>query len=810
VSLEVTLQNAISGMTTSKTALEVISNNVANVNTEGYTRKIIQQTSRVVEGKGAGVEIGKIARNVNEGILTQYRNETGSLEQISAKQKYLTQINGYFGRPSDNNSISHKMSDLGAAFDALAIMPEVAASQFLAISAAENVVNELKRLSSQVQQVRTNVSQDISAAVTEANSHLDAIVSANQDMINIGGLGLSTAEIEDQRDRALTELSKIIDMRYFDNSDSTRTVYTQTGTTLVSGKKSTLSYTPPATMNAKLDYTPTNAVNYSGPGNADYPIGGIPGLFVGDIQASNDISSKIKGGRLKGLIDLRDNDLTTLQSQLDELAEKLQVQVNKVHNKGTGFPPPHSLTGNNYITSNTDISTATGIVAIGVVDQNGNLIEKEMIDLTTLTNIAGLLTDGTNGINDKFNAANLVASIDTEGHLVLTAGGNNRVTINELTSSITGAGKIASGFSDFFGLNDLYQKPSSPVPYRSDFASSSSSAWVTAGGTLQFDDADNTSTVNYSANDSLSTLATKLSAATGITASVISADNGFRLEITKDNGGQFSIVETATGTFLAETGMRSDYRGISGSISIRPDILSNSFHLSRGTLQSDTFASANQTSNTSTLGALGTTGGTLDFTIDASITTSVTYATTDSLTDVATAINSNATLSKANITAEVVISGANYTIQISDANNDDFWIVDTGHAITGLKVGNSQGITTGNGAIAADLAAAFDQTITFLDAPASGGGLPQSQTNLGTYAASILSFNSVQVATTEQKREFQKHLTEELFTQHTSTAGVNMDEELANMIVIEQSYLAAARIITTTQELFKVLTNMLA
>jgi flagellar hook-associated protein 1 FlgK len=49
----------------------------------------------------------------------------------------------------------------------------------------------------------------------------------------------------------------------------------------------------------------------------------------------------------------------------------------------------------------------------------------------------------------------------------------------------------------------------------------------------------------------------------------------------------------------------------------------------------------------------------------------------------------------------------------------------------------------------------------------------------------------------------------ELYNKHTSASGVNMDEELANMIIIEQSYLAAARIITTTQKLFQVLNDMM-
>ena len=108
-----------------------------------------------------------------------------------------------------------------------------------------------------------------------------------------------------------------------------------------------------------------------------------------------------------------------------------------------------------------------------------------------------------------------------------------------------------------------------------------------------------------------------------------------------------------------------------------------------------------------------------------------------------------------------------------------------------------------------NIAAQFDTQKTFLAAPASGGGLAQTTSTLNNYAASILSANSSSVTTLDQELTFQEQLTMELYNKHTSASGVNMDEELANMIIIEQSYLAAARIITTTQSLFKVLNDMM-
>ena len=124
-------------------------------------------------------------------------------------------------------------------------------------------------------------------------------------------------------------------------------------------------------------------------------------------------------------------------------------------------------------------------------------------------------------------------------------------------------------------------------------------------------------------------------------------------------------------------------------------------------------------------------------------------------------------------------------------------------------VDTTQGVSVGDGSVARQLAAEFATTVTFLTAPADGGGLSRSDTTFADYAASILSFNSAVVSSVEIDLSFQVNLKNELFSRHTSISGVNMDEELANLIIFEQAYLAAARMITTTMELFRALTDML-
>lgn len=812
MSLEITLQNAISGLQTAKQSLQVISNNVANVNTEGYTRKIIEPTSRVISGIGFGVELANAKRNVDDGILRQLRTETSTFERLTIKESFLTQINSFFGRPEDNNSITHLLSELGAQFDSLSVTPEAAATQYLTVKAATDVLNELERMSDEIQSLRSDANTKISGAITEYNIAADTVASINSDIIQFISSNISTAELQDQRDKALNTMSKILDIKYFEKTDGSFTVFSGGGATLIDGQKQTISYSRPSSMAANLSYTKTNAINYLAPGTSGHPVGSVPGIFVGAEVKGNDITSTLSSGKLKGLLDLRDTNLPSLQAQLDELGEKLKDELNGVHNKGAGYPALSTMTGDRYVQSATTFS-GTGIIRVGIVNDSGVLQEDLNFTMSSYSTVGALVT-----AMDAMT--NLSASVNSDGHLQLSAQNDFRVVINELTSSVSGAGDLSKGFSTYFGLNNLIDSTESYANYRTNRFTSSSSAAVTTGGTLQFSGNDGSAwstTVAYSSNNSLTQLATAINANStltteGVAAEVIADGTGFRLEISDSSGQSFAMVETASGTVLADSGLRTDVRGIANRLSVRSDIITSAYLVSRGALQSNTFQSSSGRTITNPASALSaggvTANGTLTFTIDPSTSTTVSYTTSDTLNAVVTAINSNATLQTAGISAEAVINGSNYRLKIVDGDGENFWIADSG-STGGLVVDTTQGVAVGDGSVARDLAAEFATTVSFLSAPADGGGLSASDTTFADYSASILSFNSAIVSSVENDLSFQTNLKNELFSKHTSISGVNMDEELANLIIFEQAYLAAARMITTTQELFKVLTNML-
>ena len=79
MSLNIALYNAVTGLQLNQRALDITSQNVANVNTEGYSRKIIEQQAMVIDGQGAGVKIAAITRRVDEFLLKDMRETLGRM-----------------------------------------------------------------------------------------------------------------------------------------------------------------------------------------------------------------------------------------------------------------------------------------------------------------------------------------------------------------------------------------------------------------------------------------------------------------------------------------------------------------------------------------------------------------------------------------------------------------------------------------------------------------------------------------------------------------------------------------------------------
>jgi flagellar hook-associated protein 1 FlgK len=471
------MRTALSAMMTNQTALSVTSNNIANANTDGYTKKTANIASQTIDGVGAGVQVESVTRTVNDFLQRNLRTQMSQLGSDTISDQYYSNMQNLFGTPDSSNSLAMQITQLGNNLQALSLNPQDPAAQQQVVLAAQTVTATLNTSAQQVQSLRDQANQNISDLVGSVNQALDKIATLNQQIALAGATNQPTGDLEDQRDQAVNTVADAMDVSYFTRSDGQLVLYTGSGQTLVDNGTA-----------FHLDYTPASAMSET----VSYPSGGISPISVD----GTDITDSIKSGRLKALVDMRDTTLPNLASQFDAVAQALATQMNAVHNQGTATPPPNSLQGTAAVGASTPVSF-TGTARIAVVDSSGKAVgsplDLNFADLATDVGGTPTLAQIRDAINGVYSGATqpiaglagATASIDAAGDLVITAtSSSNGIAINEMDSAESATGE---GFSQFFGLNDLFVGSASSggmassIAVRSDIVANPANL---AGGTL--------------------------------------------------------------------------------------------------------------------------------------------------------------------------------------------------------------------------------------------------------------------------------------------------------------------------------------
>ena len=232
--LSYALRTAASGLVANQRALDTVANNVANVNTPGFSRKVVRFESRVSSGAGAGVQLGPLMRTIDDGLLKSIRLEQGTLGALSAQSGLFARISDLFGSPEANTSLSHDLAELESAFSALARAPHDSIEQREAVRRADDLALNLRHASATIQGLRADADAELVRGVGEINTLVGQIGDLTETIVRDTAVGRGTADIEDQRDRALDQLSGLIDIRVFTRGGGDIAVFTASGRALVS------------------------------------------------------------------------------------------------------------------------------------------------------------------------------------------------------------------------------------------------------------------------------------------------------------------------------------------------------------------------------------------------------------------------------------------------------------------------------------------------------------------------------------------------------------------------------------------------
>jgi flagellar hook-associated protein 1 FlgK len=677
MSLSVALTNALTGLSVNQRALDVTAQNVANVNTPGYSRKIVNQSALVLGGQGAGVEIADIARRVNEFMLKDMRSAISGVSSSEVTDEFYGRMQDLFGSLQSQTSTGALIGNLATAFQAFSVDPQDVSLRIEVINAANTLARQITAMCSSLQGMRLEADRKIADAMTVINDGLDEIQTLNVRISEHRALGLETGDLEDQRDIALSAITEEISVTYF-YRDGEMVIYTASGQPLLDRTAIPLSHSAATSMSPLTAY--------------DGAVGAIDTITVGGM----DITGDITGGRVAAYIGLRDTTIPNLQSQLEQLATSLTTEINRLHNQGASFPGYDTLTGSRTVASG-DVPMWTGTVRIAALDSTGAVVEYTDFDLSTYASIGAFLTavDG---------MANVAASIDGNGNVAMSGQSGNTIAINEMTSAVT-VGNETRGLSHFLGLNDFFGTSNDYDYYNSAERTSRTSA-LGLGGTLTFQGSWGTTTVAYGAADTLSTIAALINAnatlaGQGITAAAGPNGSGYRLRISDDDGDNFFISDT--GTLVSTLNLTARDESAASSIAVRSDILADPSRLAHASL------------------------------------------------------SSSGTLAVADIA-----------------------------------------LTAGDNTVAQELADKFTSTVNFDETGLLAGGAR----TFTEYGGAIVALNATQAKSATDDLASDAAFHAALQQKTSSISGVNLDEEMANMVVLQNAYAASARVVTTTTAMF--------
>jgi len=396
----------MAGLHTNQAALSIVSSNIANAQTPGYvTRTLTQiQVAGSSTDTGASVRTTAVNRQLDLYLQTQLRTETSAGAYADKMSNVLGQLQSVYGTPGGAGTLETAYNNFTSALQALSANSGAQSARSLALSTAQSLALQLNTATQGVQALRSNAEQDIAAAVVQANNAMAQIAKLNTQLQSLPAGDNNGATLEDQRDTAINDLAKLMDIRVVTDNANVATVYTTSGLQLVGVQASQLSFNSQGTLNASSLWNSNPALSTAGSLTLTFANGANV-----DLIATNSVGS----GRLGADLKLRDSVLVQAQTQLDQLAATLAGSLSDQTTPGTavtsgsqaGFDLDLSnvLPGNTINLTYTDTATNTPhqITIVRVDDPTA----------LPLPNTAASPNDKVIGVNFQGGMASIVAQI---------------------------------------------------------------------------------------------------------------------------------------------------------------------------------------------------------------------------------------------------------------------------------------------------------------------------------------------------------------------------------------------------------------
>jgi flagellar hook-associated protein 1 FlgK len=306
---------ALSGMRSYQAAIAVTGANIANVNTEGYSRQVVVIQARTLQSSGgsqvlSGSQMTAAQRAVDAFGFAQLLKANQAAGRWETEANYLAAVEALVDE-SEDSGLSNALDEFWNQWDNLVDNPSGYAERAAVIEAAQELAEEFNQLAGGLKDVQTQIDQDVASSVNDVNDLTRRIADLNAQLVKAGAMGDNTNTIEDSIDELTNQLSSLVSIQTHKNDQGQTCIQLAGGQPLVNGSRSWSLGTEVNASTGRLDVTWAD-----GSGTAKV------------------VNGSIRGGTLGGCLAVRDDLIAGYLDSLDDLASTLINQVNSLLTAG--------------------------------------------------------------------------------------------------------------------------------------------------------------------------------------------------------------------------------------------------------------------------------------------------------------------------------------------------------------------------------------------------------------------------------------------------------------------------------------------
>jgi flagellar hook-associated protein 1 FlgK len=468
--LSTTLSNALSGLSVTDSALDVVSRNVSNSGTPGYHKQTISSVDMLGVSSDSA-RTSALNRAFSQSLQNYYTTETSDSAEASINASYLNQLQVYLGKPGDPGSLDTLYNTFLGDVSTLTATPDDFSVRATTVNDAQQLTTQLNHLTGSIQDLRSQANGQILSDVNNVNQALQSLVKINKKLGDLDTDPASRSALLDQRDRLVAQVASAVDVNVTYRSDDSVALATRSGVTLLDQKASVLSFDAVSSIQPSSQYSPDPDKNGVGTLTITTPAG-----YVVDVVNQNVLQS----GEIKGLLDLRDKTLVQAQDHLDNIASSLAqaTSTNVVQGTDATFTSPAQgmtvdtsgvLDGNDVLLNYTSGGVEKHVKVVNIADQS-KLPFASYVDSNGYT-VLGADFSAASGQANSLGAvltgalpAGFQVSSTPGGTLTVRNDGTAGTKINALSAEITRGDAQSATPGQYLGLS-LFVDGTAATPF---------------------------------------------------------------------------------------------------------------------------------------------------------------------------------------------------------------------------------------------------------------------------------------------------------------------------------------------------------